>query len=50
MAYKVKIKKKKIKEAEEAPTKAKIKYTKRGQPYIIDPKTGRARFIKKTKK
>jgi hypothetical protein len=27
----------------------KIKYTKKGQPYIIDAKTGRAKFIKKTK-
>lgn len=27
----------------------KIKYTKKGQPYIIDKKTGKARFIKKTK-
>jgi len=26
-----------------------IKYTKKGQPYIIDRKTGRAKFIKKTR-
>jgi hypothetical protein len=24
-----------------------VHYTKKGQPYIIDPKTGRAKFIPK---
>ena len=52
MAYKIKKKrKKKEMEVEEPKAKAgKVKYTKKGQPYVIDPKTGRAKFIKKTKK
>jgi hypothetical protein len=28
-------------------TSKKVHYTKKGQPYIIDPKTGRAKFIPK---
>ena len=52
MAYKVKKKGKgKDMEVEEPKSKAgKVKYTKKGQPYVIDPKTGRAKFIKKAKK
>ena len=35
------------KKAVKSNMKAALKFTKTGQPYMIDPKTGRARFVKK---
>ena len=32
-----------------SPVKSEMKFTKTGQPYVIDLKTGKARFIKKEK-
>jgi len=34
-------------QARKSPTKGGIRFTKNGQPYVIDKKTGKARFIKR---
>lgn len=43
----LKVGKVKGKKAIKSNVKTALKFTKTGQPYMIDPKTGRAKFVKK---